>query len=58
MGRRSGGDANRPAGVIVVDTSAWIAHLRNQPLAVVKSLRDPAMAEEILFGDIVLTEVL
>jgi len=44
--------------VIIVDTSVWIAHLRDQPLAVVQTLRDPAIADEILVGDIVLTEVL
>jgi predicted nucleic acid-binding protein len=44
--------------VIVVDTSVWIANLRDQPLAVVRTLRDPAIADDILVGDIVLTEVL
>ena len=44
--------------MIIVDTSVWIAHLRDQPLAVVQTLRDPAIADEILVGDIVLTEVL
>jgi predicted nucleic acid-binding protein len=44
--------------VIVVDTSVWIAHLRSQPLPEVQRLRDPAIADDILIGDIVLTEVL
>jgi predicted nucleic acid-binding protein len=44
--------------VIVVDSSVWIAHLRNHPLPAVQTLRDPALADEILIGDIVLTEIL
>nr|WP_294512809.1 PIN domain nuclease [uncultured Rhodopila sp.] len=44
--------------MIVVDTSVWIAHLRNHPLPAVQTLRDPALADDILIGDIVLTEVL
>lgn len=44
--------------MIVVDSSVWIAHLRNQPLVEVRRLRDPALADEILVGDIVITEVL
>jgi predicted nucleic acid-binding protein len=44
--------------VIVVDTSVWIAHLRNHPLPAVQTVRDPALADDILIGDIVLTEVL
>jgi predicted nucleic acid-binding protein len=44
--------------VIVVDTSVWIAHLRNHPLPAVQTVRDPALANDILIGDIVLTEVL
>jgi predicted nucleic acid-binding protein len=44
--------------VIVVDTSAWIAHLRNHPLPAVQTVRDPALANDTLIGDIVLTEVL
>lgn len=44
--------------MIVVDTSVWIANLRDQPLAVVRRLRDPAITDDILVGDIVLTEVL
>jgi predicted nucleic acid-binding protein len=44
--------------VIVVDTSVWIAHLRNHPLPAVQKLRDPAMADDILVGDVVMTEVL
>lgn len=58
MGGRSGSHANRAEGVIVVDTSVWIAHLRNHTLAAVQKLRDPAIADDILIGDIVLTEVL
>ena len=44
--------------MIVVDSSVWIANLRNQPVAAVRTLRDPAIADEILIGNIVLTEVL
>src|ERR1700712_1831974 len=58
VGRRSASDADRPDRLIVVDTSVWIANLRDQPLAVVRRLRDPAITDDILVGDIVLTEVL
>jgi predicted nucleic acid-binding protein len=44
--------------MIVVDSSVWIAHLRNQPNAAVGKLRQPEVANEILVGDIVLTEIL
>jgi predicted nucleic acid-binding protein len=44
--------------VIVVDTSVWISHLRGYASPAVHRLRDPAIADEILVGDIVLTEVL
>jgi predicted nucleic acid-binding protein len=44
--------------VIVVDTSVWISHLRGYASLAVHRLRDPAIADETLVGDIVLTEVL
>jgi predicted nucleic acid-binding protein len=44
--------------MIVVDSSVWIANLRNQPIAAVRQLRRPEVADEVLLGDIVLTEVL
>ncbi len=44
--------------MIVVDTSVWIAHLRGQPTPEVQRLRDPAIGDDILIGDIVMTEVL
>ncbi len=44
--------------MIVVDSSVWIAHLRNQPIAAVGKLRQPEVADEILVGDIVLAEIL
>jgi hypothetical protein len=45
-------------GVIVVDTSVWISHLPGHASPAVRRLRDPTIADEILVGDIVLTEVL
>jgi predicted nucleic acid-binding protein len=44
--------------VIVVDTSVWISHLRGHLSPAVRWLRDPAITDEILVGDIVLTEIL
>jgi hypothetical protein len=44
--------------VIVVDSSVWIANLRNQPTNPVRTLRRPEIADDILVGDIVLAEVL
>ena len=44
--------------MIVVDSSVWIANLRNQPIAAVRALREPGFADDVLVGDIVLAEVL
>lgn len=44
--------------MIVVDSSVWIANLRNQPSPAVRRLRDPDVADEAIVGDIVLTEIL
>ncbi len=44
--------------MIVVDSSVWIANLRNQPIESVHTLRRPEIADDILVGDIVLAEVL
>jgi predicted nucleic acid-binding protein len=44
--------------MIVVDSSVWIANLRNQPIEAVRKLRLPEVADDVLVGDIVLTEVL
>jgi predicted nucleic acid-binding protein len=44
--------------VIVVDTSAWIANIRNQAIRAVEQIRDPVVEEQILIGDIVVAEVL
>ena len=44
--------------MIVVDTSVWIANLRNHKQAAVQTLRDPTIVDEILIADIVLTKVL
>ncbi len=44
--------------MIVVDSSVWIANLRDQSIDAVRLLRDPDIADEILVGDIVLTELL
>jgi predicted nucleic acid-binding protein len=44
--------------VIVVDSSVWIANLRNQPIDSVRALRRPEIADDIVVGDIVLAEVL
>jgi predicted nucleic acid-binding protein len=44
--------------MILVDSSVWIAHLRNQGTAAVgkfRSIRDP---NEILVGDLIIVEVL
>jgi predicted nucleic acid-binding protein len=44
--------------VTVVDTSVWIANIRNQPIPAVQKLRDLDVTDQILVGDIVLMEVL
>lgn len=44
--------------MIVVDSSVWIAHLRNQNVPAVQHLSDLTLTDKILVGDIVLTEVL
>lgn len=44
--------------MIVVDSSVWIAHPRNQPIEPVRTLRQPGIVDEVLVGDIVLAEVL
>ncbi len=44
--------------MIVVDSSVWIANLREQPLPAVRKLRQPDVADAAIVGDIVLTEVL
>jgi predicted nucleic acid-binding protein len=44
--------------VIVVDSSVWIANLREQSVAAVRKLREPEVADGVLVGDIILTEVL
>jgi predicted nucleic acid-binding protein len=62
MGRRSqrdaGGASCRPAAVIVVDSSVWIAHLRGLDTAAARKLFVIGDAEQILVGDLVLLEVL
>jgi predicted nucleic acid-binding protein len=44
--------------MIVVDSSVWIANLRQQPVPAVDKLRQPDVVDEAIVGDIVLTEVL
>lgn len=44
--------------MIVVDSSVWIANLRNSDSAVVQKLRGLSNPREIIVGDIVLLEVL
>ena len=44
--------------MIVVDSSVWIAHLRNVQSPAVNKLRTVDNPEDILIGDIVLLEVL
>ena len=44
--------------MIAVDSSVWIANLRNQPIDAVRTLRQPGIADEVIVGDIVLAEVL
>ncbi len=44
--------------MIVVDSSVWIANLRNQLIEPVRTLRQPGIVDEVLVGDIVLAEVL
>lgn len=42
----------------MVDSSVWIAHLRDQPTEAVRRLRAITTTEEIFVGDLVLLEVL
>jgi predicted nucleic acid-binding protein len=44
--------------MIVVDTSAWLAHFRNQLTPAAEALRAHATPNEIIVGDIVLLECL
>jgi predicted nucleic acid-binding protein len=44
--------------MIVVDSSVWIANLRNSDSAAVQKLRSLSNPREIIVGDIVLLEVL
>jgi hypothetical protein len=44
--------------VIVVDTSVWIAHFRNEPSAAVTKLRAIANPNDIIVGDLILLECL
>lgn len=44
--------------MIVVDSSVWIANLRNQNVPSVRKLREPDVADAAIVGDIILTEVL
>ncbi|WP_274629986.1 PIN domain nuclease [Arvimicrobium flavum] len=44
--------------MIVVDTSVWIAHIRNTDSAPVRTLRSVTDPDQVLVGDIVLLEVL
>jgi predicted nucleic acid-binding protein len=44
--------------VIVIDSSVWIANLRNQSIPAVRKMREREVVDEAVVGDIVLTEVL
>jgi predicted nucleic acid-binding protein len=44
--------------MIVVDSSVWIAHLRNSESRAVRALRALQPPDEILIGDVILLEVL
>ena len=44
--------------MIVVDSSVWIAHLRNDDTATVRKLRTLQEPDQILIGDLILLEVL
>jgi hypothetical protein len=44
--------------MIVVDSSVWIAHLRDSDTAEVRKLRAVDEPDEILIGDLILLEVL
>jgi predicted nucleic acid-binding protein len=44
--------------MIVVDSSVWIAHLRNSDSQAVRTLRTLQHPDEILIGDVILLEVL
>lgn len=44
--------------MIVVDSSVWIGHLRNQDRPAIRALRSVSDPGEILVGDLILLEVL
>lgn len=44
--------------MIVVDSSVWVAHFRNQDSPQVVKLRNPAIANDVIVGDLVLLECL
>ena len=44
--------------MIVVDSSVWIAHFRNEPSAAVTKLRAIAPPNDIVVGDLILLECL
>jgi predicted nucleic acid-binding protein len=44
--------------MIVPDTSVWIDHIRNRSTPGVRKLRDLDTIDQIIIGDVVLTEVL
>jgi predicted nucleic acid-binding protein len=44
--------------VIVVDSSVWIAHLRDVDMSQVRTLRTIAEPDDVLVGDLILLEVL
>lgn len=44
--------------MIVVDTSVWIAHFRNEPSAAVTKLRAIPNPDDIVVGDLILLECL
>lgn len=44
--------------MIVVDTSVWIAHIRDTATEPVRKLRDGIQQDVVIVGDLVLLEVL